>query len=409
MYKHTLPLWLCLWIGTIACSTLQAQNWPQWRGVHRDGKAEGFTAPATWPEALTQKWKVEVGPGDATPALVDNKLYCFIRQGDQEVILCLNAMDGTKIWSHPYAAPPVTGPAARHPGPRSSLVVMDDSIVTLGASGILTCLDLTGKERWHKDPFPGVVPRFFTSSSPIIVDGRAIAYLGGAGNGALIAYDLTSGDEKWRWAQEGPDYASLALLTIDDTKQIVTLTEKSIVGVNCADGKLLWQRPFAPAGRSYNAATPIIAGSTVIYTGAGRGTTAINIQKQDDGFVTQEVWTNPDVDTQYNTPVLENGLLFGLNRTGKLFCLNAQNGKTAWIDDTQRGSGGFGTIVDAGSCLMALPNNGELTVYQPNGSQFSLIKTYKIADSETYGYPVLSGNRLWIKDQDSVALWVIPS
>ena len=62
-----------------------AQDWPQWRGQNRDGKVSGFTAPAAWPKDLTQKWKVTVGMGDSTPALVGDKLYVFVRQGDDEV------------------------------------------------------------------------------------------------------------------------------------------------------------------------------------------------------------------------------------------------------------------------------------------------------------------------------------
>ncbi len=129
--------------------------------------------------------------------------------------------------------------------------------------------------------------------SPIIVDGMAIAHLGGQGNGAIIAYDLDTGNEKWKWAVEGPEYASPVLLTVEGTKQIVTLTEKNIVGIGAADGKLLWQLPFAPQRRAYNAATPIVEGQTVIYTGAGRGTKAVKIEKQADRFTAKELWIGP--------------------------------------------------------------------------------------------------------------------
>lgn len=81
-------------------------------------------------------------------------------------------------------------------------------------------------------------------------------HLGGKDNGAIIAYDLNTGDPKWQWTQEGPEYASPSLLTTEGTKQIVTLTEKSIVGIGIADGKILWQLPFVPERRAYNAATP---------------------------------------------------------------------------------------------------------------------------------------------------------
>jgi len=163
-----------------------AQDWPQWRGANRDGLVAGFTAPAAWPKQLTQKWKVTVGTGDATPALVGEKQYVFARQGEEEVILCLNAADGKELWKDKYAAQAVTGAAARHPGPRGSPAVAEGKVVTLGVGGVLSCIDAaTGKEVWRKDEFPKVVPKFFTGMSPIVVDGMAIAYLGGEGKGEI--------------------------------------------------------------------------------------------------------------------------------------------------------------------------------------------------------------------------------
>src|SRR5712692_10597678 len=79
-----------------------AADWPQWRGPNRDNKVVGFTAPATWPNALTQKWKTTVGLGDASPALVGDKVYVFTRQGDDEVTSCLNAASGKEVWTDKY-------------------------------------------------------------------------------------------------------------------------------------------------------------------------------------------------------------------------------------------------------------------------------------------------------------------
>src|SRR4030042_357245 len=204
-----------------------AQDRPQWRGANRDGKVTGFEAPQQWPTELKLRWKTTVGSGDATPALVGDKLYVFTRQGDDEVTTCLDAASGKGQWTDKYAAQAVTGAAARHPGPRSSPAVAEGKVVTLGVGGVLSCLDAaTGKVVWRKDPFPKVVPQFFTSTSPIIVDGMAIGHLGGQGNGAIIAYDLNTGDEKWRWAGEGPAYASPAPLTVAGTRQLVTLAGK---------------------------------------------------------------------------------------------------------------------------------------------------------------------------------------
>jgi outer membrane protein assembly factor BamB len=401
-------------VAIVACVILigagyvLAQDWPQWRGPNRDGKVSGFAAPEKWPNELTQKWRTTVGAGDATPALVGDKLYVFTRQGDDEVILCLNAGDGKELWKEQYAAQAVTGAPARHPGPRSSPAVAEGKVVTLGVGGVLSCLDAaTGKVVWRKDPFPKVVPQFFTAMSPIIVDGMAIAQLGGKGNGAAIAYDLASGDEKWRWAEEGPEYASPILLTVQGTKQIVTLTEKSIVGVGVADGKVLWRLPFVPQRMAYNAATPIVDGQTVIYTGKGRGTKAVKIEKQADGFAAKELWSNPDLAPQFNTPVLKDGLLFGLSDRGNLFCINAQTGQTAWTDTTQRDRSGFAAIVNAGSCLLALPSNAELIVFKPSDKEYAEQARIKVSDTAIYAHPVIAGNRVFIKDQETVTMFTI--
>lgn len=386
-----------------------AQDWPQWRGANRDGNVTGFTAPATWPGELTKKWKVDVGSSDATPALVGDRLYVFVRQGDDEVTLCLNATDGSKIWEEKYAAQAVAGPAGRHPGPRSSPAVAEGKVVTLGVAGVLSCLDAaSGKLAWRTDPFPKVVPTFFTASSPLIVDGMAVAQLGGKGNGAILAYDLADGKEKWRWAAEGPEYASPVVLTVDGAKQIVTLTEKSVVGVAAADGKLLWQRPFVPQMRAYNAATPIVNGDTVIYTGAGRGTIAVKIEKEGDGYAAKELWSNPDIAPQYNTPVLNGGLLFGMSSRGNLFCLNAETGKEAWTNSESLDRGGFGTMVNAGSVILAMPSSAELIAFKPTDKEYTELARIKVADGSTYALPVIAGNRIFVEDQNSLTLWTLP-
>lgn len=389
-------------------NTLSAQDWAQWRGANRDGKINGFTTPGNWPPELTIQWQETVGTGDATPVLVGERLYLFSRQDDKEVILCFDASTGKELWRSDYTAPAVTGAGARHPGPRSTPAVSDGKIVTLGASGILSCLDATtGQLIWRKDPFPGIVPMFFTSMSPMIVDGLCIAHLGGAGNGAIIAYEMKSGDEKWRWAEEGPDYGSPVLLALEGKKMIVTPTEKSIVGVGLDDGKLLWKLPFVPLSRAYNAATPVVNGNTVIYTGAGRGTHAVRIEKKGENYLATELWANTELSVQFNTPVLNQELLFGYSDKGSFFCIDAMTGQTAWSDTVKHDRSGFAAILDVGPVIIALPSSSELIFFKPVREKYSELASIKIADLPTYASPVVAGDRIYIRDEQTVTLWKI--
>ena len=390
----------------ISASCALAQDWPQWRGPNRDAKASGFTAPQTWPKELTQKWKVTVGLGDATPALVGNKLYVFVRQDADEVIRCLDAANGKELWQEKYAAQAVSGAPSPHSGPRSSPAVADGKVLTIGVGGVLSCVDAaSGKMLWRKDDFSGAWPKFFTASSPIVTGGLCIAQLGSESNGGIVAYDLATGDQKWKWTGDGTAYASPDLLTVEGTKMVVTLTAKKIVGLGVADGKLLWEAPFPVQGMNYNAATPIVEGQTVIFAGAGRGTKAVKIEKTADGFAAKELWSNPDNGVQFNSPVLKGGQIYGLSQKSVIFCLDAKDGKTLWT--AELGGRGFGSIVDAGSALLALTPKGELVVFEPSDKEYKKLATYKVADTETYAYPVAAGKGVFVKEKDSLSLWNI--
>src|SRR5262245_55172438 len=173
----------------LGATSAGAQDWPQWRGPNRDNKVVGFTEPKTWPKELTRKWKVTVGQGDSSPSLVGDKLYVFARQEGDEVILCLDAATGNEIWKDKYAAEPANVPMGGHKGPRSTPAVGAGKVCTLGVGGVLSCLDAgSGKVAWRKDT--KAKPRFYTASSPIIVDGKCIAFLGTQGKGELTAFDL---------------------------------------------------------------------------------------------------------------------------------------------------------------------------------------------------------------------------
>ncbi len=388
--------------------SVSAQNWGQWRGPNRDGRVSGFKAPEEWPNELTKMWSTTVGLGDSTPAFVDGKLYVFASVNNEEMIICLDATNGKELWKDKYEAQAVTGPASRHPGPRSSPAVGDGKVVTIGVGGVISCVEAdTGKLEWRKDPFPKLVPRFFTAMSPLIVDDMVIAHLGNEDNGAIIAYNLATGDSKWQWTEEGPQYASPNLLTVDGSNQIVTLTAKSVVSLAVSDGKLLWTIPFVPGQRAYNAATPIIDGQTVIYTGAGRGTVAVKIEKQADGFTVKELWSNPENGVQFNTPVLKDGHLYGLTNRGNFFCINSSTGQTAWLDPTQTDRGGFTSIVDVGPVLLALPSGTGLIVMNPNDKEYTELARIKVSDTPIYAHPVIVGNRIFIKDAETLTLWTL--
>ncbi|MGD0411009.1 MAG: PQQ-binding-like beta-propeller repeat protein [Verrucomicrobiota bacterium] len=390
----------------LSAAALTAQDWPQWRGANRDAKVAGFKAPATWPAQLTPKWKQTVGLGDTTPALVGDRLFVLSRVDAEENVICLNAADGKEIWRQKYAAPAVSGPSAgAHSGPRSSPAVSDGKVVTFGVTGILTCWNAAdGAQVWQKKDATAW-PRFYTSASPLLTDGLCVVQVGGDADGGVAAYDLKTGDQKWKWTGAGPGYASPVVMTVAGTKIVVVLTSKSVEGINLADGKGLWTLPFTVAGMGYNASTPIVDGDTLIYAGQGRGIKAVKVAKTGDTFATTELWSAATVSPQFNTAVLKDGFLYGLTQQNAFFCVNEKTGAVAWTDAASRGTpAGYGSVVDAGSVLLALTTASQLYVVQPTEKAFTQVASIKVADTPTFAYPVVSGNRLFIRDRDSLSL-----
>lgn len=380
-------------------------DWPQWRGPHRDGLIPSLTVPQKWPQNLEKVWQTKVGAGDASPALIDSRIYLHTRQGDEEVILCLDAETGKEIWANKYPSPPVTGPAARHPGPRSSPAVADGKVVTLGATGIASCVDAAdGRTVWRNDSFKGT-PQFFTSMSPVVLEKAAIFHLGGPKQGVVVAFDMSTGAIRWQWEGDAPSYSSPVVATVEGVRQIVLLSEQNLLGLAVKDGKVLWQVPFPAGGRSYNAATPIVDGAVVYFAAAGRGSHAIRIQKQGEQFVTKELWSNPDLAPQFNSPVLLEGKLFGLSQQGQLYCLDAATGKTLWRDENRFSQ--FGATVAASSIVLAMTEQAGLIVFPASEKGFNPLAKYEVSTDPIYATPVVAGDRIYIKDAETLTLWRI--
>jgi outer membrane protein assembly factor BamB len=389
----------------LGASCASGQDWPQWRGPNRDNKVSDFRAPAVWPKELTKKWQVTVGAGDSSPVLVGDKVYVFARQGDSEVTSCIDAGSGKVLWQDKYASQPAGGSAGGiHAGPRATPAVAEGKVCTFGVRGVLSCLDAaSGNVVWRKDS--KTWPQFFAASSPIIAQGLCIAQLGGKGSGEIVAFNLASGTEQWKWTGESPGYGSPVLMTAAGTTHIVAPTARSIVGISLADGKLLWQTPFESKQAT---GTPIIHGDSVIISGPPAGTVAVKIEKANGAFAAKPLWQKPQTAHRYNTPTLKDGMLFGLSPAGRnsaLFCMNAKTGEMLWNDSTRLGE--CGTVLDAGSVLLTLTSDSELIVFPPSNKAFTEIARYKVADSPTWAYPIVSGNRVFVKDQNNLTLWTI--
>ncbi|HET8646877.1 MAG TPA: PQQ-binding-like beta-propeller repeat protein, partial [Vicinamibacteria bacterium] len=204
---------------------LGAADWPQWRGPDRDA-VSGQALPAG-PAPLSERWRAQVGSGQSSPVVAGRTAYVFSREGDSEVARAVDLASGRTLWRRAYAAPykVYPGAASYGSGPKSTPVVFEGRLFTLGIGGILTGFDARdGRVLWQKDfagRFPAPAPPFGTSMSPLIAGGLLVVHAGGHDGGALIAFDPRTGAEKWALPGEGPSYSSPILTTFEGQPHLV--------------------------------------------------------------------------------------------------------------------------------------------------------------------------------------------
>ena len=397
-------LWLA--VAVPAAGVVSAQQWPQWRGPARDGVAQS-RPPAPWPAALTRKWEVAAGSGHASPVVADGRVFVHARSGEQETITALDLATGQRIWHDAYAAPYKVNPAAaaHGPGPKATPAVADGRLYTFGISGILSCLDAdSGKVHWRKQPSPEQ-PDFGVATSPIVVDGMVVVFVGGPQRGALAAFDALSGAARWQWSGGAPAYASPVLATLAGTRQLVTQSRNQVVGVGL-DGTLLWQVPLTTP-YDQNSVTPVIAGDLVIYSGLSNPTTALRVVKAGSTYKTEEVWKNTDVSMYMSTAVIAGDALVGLGQKnrGQFVAIDWKTGRTLW---TTRGrEADNAALIRVPGYTLIQTTDGELIVARDSLTAFEVVKRYDVAESSTWAHPALVGNQLVVRDAKSVTLWSI--
>ena len=221
-------------------------DWPAFRGPDRDGIIPGVRIETDWSASPpVELWRRPIGPGWSSFAVRGGLLYTQEQRGDDEVVACYKVTTGEPVWRHRDTARFWEANAGA--GPRGTPTLSDGRVYTFGATGILNVLDAgDGAVVWSRNAASDTsakVPYWGFASSPLVVDDVVIV----AVEGALVAYDLTTGDPRWFGPDGGDGYSSPHLLTIDGVAQILLLSKAGAASVAPADGKLLWEHPW-PGG-----------------------------------------------------------------------------------------------------------------------------------------------------------------
>jgi outer membrane protein assembly factor BamB len=394
----------------LAATAASAQEWTQWRGPARDGSVAAKNAPEAWPETLKRSWRVEIGEGYSSPVVANGHVFVHGRKDPEEIVESINLADGKVLWQQRYQAVFQKNQYAVEmaKGPNSTPLVAGDRLFTLGVTGILNAWDTaTGKLLWTRDFSKAIdTSKLFcgTAASPLIVDGRLVVQVGSdIHGGQVLALNPATGATEWEWHGLGPGYASPVLVEVEGSKQIVSMTEGSIVGLDGKTGKELWTVAF-PDEWHENIATPLWTGTNLIVSGMRQGTHAYALKQTGGKWEATEVWKNPDIAMYLSSPVFGDGLIYGLSskKKGQFFALDAKTGVVRWTTEGREGE--HASLLLTPQNVVFLTNSANLIVAKRNTAAFVVEHRYEVAEASTFAMPVLLGSNILVRDATGLIL-----
>jgi outer membrane protein assembly factor BamB len=379
--------------------------WTNFRGPRRDGKYEETSISTNWPaNGLPVVWKQPVGIGHSSFVVADGKAYTLEQRRSQEVVAAYDMNNGRELWTQKWNAEynDETGD-----GPRSTPTWDAGRLYALGATGELRCLDASnGAVIWGKNILSDNQARnlpWAMAASPLIVDDKVIVLPGGTSGKSVVAYNKNTGAPVWRVLNDTQAYVSPMLVELAGRRQIVVVSASRVVGLTPENGTLLWEYAWDTAN-GINVSQPIMVDRNrfFISSGYGKGAALVEVKGSGNSFTASTVWENNNMKNKFNSSVLYNGYIYGLDE-GILVCLDVNTGERKWKD----GRYGYGQIILAGSNLIVTSDQGDVALVKATPSKYTEVARFTAVQGQTWNYPAIANGRLLVRNSNEMAAYDI--
>jgi outer membrane protein assembly factor BamB len=390
-----------------------AADWPQWRGLQRDGHSSETLLLREWPQDGPKLlWQVnDVGSGFSTPSVASGRIYLLGNEGlTNEFALALSAEDGRRLWAVRLGKVGRPEQNPNYPGARSTPTVDGNFLYALGSDGDLVCLETAGgKQRWRKHlgaDFAGRPGDWAYAESPL-VDGDALICTPGGSNATMVALNKMTGALIWKCAMPQADdagYASAVAAEFSGVKQYVQFLSKGLAGVEAKTGKLLWRYARSAKGSPGVAMTPLVSDGCIFSSQAVPGGALIQPVKKDGAFVAEEIYFNPKLRFDMGGVVKVGDYFYGTPGASAM-CVEFKTGAIKWQERSKSLSwlaadGRLYVHADDGNVALLEPTP---EAYREKGRFTPQNRPAAHGDFTALSYPALAERRLYIRELNS--LW----
>jgi outer membrane protein assembly factor BamB len=398
----------CTALAGLTAADAIGADWPQWRGPDRTSISTETGLLQQWPQSGPPvDWTISsLGRGYGSLAIQGDRIFVQGSNGSQSIVYSLNRADGKGVWSKALGS---AGNNDRGPGPRGTPTLDGDRIYVLTENGDLACLKAAdGAAVWQRNilrDFRGHNIQWEISESPL-VDGDRVIVTPGGPNATLVALDKMTGRTVWTSAglSDEAGYSSAIAADVQGVRTYMTLTGRGAVGVRASDGRLMWKYDRVGNGTA-NIATPVFSDNKAFFTSDyGTGGVLLDLTAQGGEVRAREIYFTRDMQNHHGGVVLVGGYLYGFSNA-ILTCLEFSTGKVMW----RNRSVGKGSLTYADGRLYILSEDN--VVGQAAASPASYVETgrFRIADQglPSWAHPVVSGGRLYVRDQGTLSVYNI--
>jgi outer membrane protein assembly factor BamB len=352
-------------------------------------------------------WRQPIGEAFSSFAVVGDFAVTLQQRDLEELVVCYQWKTGKALWTHADKAHFTSTVGGN--GPRTTPVIHKGRVYTLGATGILNCLDgKSGKVIWSKDIVKenkAAVPMWGKSGTPLLYDKLVVASAGGPNGKSLVAYHQDDGKEVWSAGSDTSGYSSPMIATLAGTRQVLIVNKRTLVSHDAQTGAILWQNSTYNGD---NCSQPLIISSNEVFysKGYGRGSMLLRVKKGSGTWEVEEVWRKKRVlKTKFTNPILYKGFVYGISGGSALECVDPKTGKSQW---REKGTFGHGQLLLVKDKLLLQTEMGKLMLIETNPKKYQEFCSFQVLNSRTWNYPVLVKDYLLVRNESEAACFQLP-
>lgn len=393
-------------------ATLDAENWPQWRGPSLNGVSGETGLPLRWSRTEHVAWKLDLPAwSGSTPAVWGDRVFLNVAEGRDLYLWAVDRARGTVLWKRMLGSGNTRMQKQNMSSP--SPVTDGRGVWIMTGTGILKGFDFSGRELWARDiqqEYGRFGLQWGYASSPLLhEDSLYVQVLHGMRTddpSYLLRIDKTDGRTLWRVERptmarfESPDaYTTPALLRYGSTTEIVITGGDVVTGHDPGDGRELWRADgLNPTGNgSFRiVASPVVHGDLIFAPSRERPLLALKPGGRGDVTRSHVLWTfnnGPDVPT----PVTDGTYFYAINDRGIMWCLDAKTGKEIYGRQRLPPATYSGSPVLADGRIYITSEDG-VTVVVKAGPQFEVLAENDLGEY-TLSSPAISNGQIFIRTE----------